>query len=71
MSGPGIYLEKPVKPANFIAAVKDLLGMEASDDERASADKIGLQSQIKNMVDDADAETLRELQEFIKRKREK
>ena len=28
MSGPGVYLEKPVRPDNYIAAVKKILGME-------------------------------------------
>ncbi len=28
MSGPGIYLEKPVRPASYVAAVSRLLGIE-------------------------------------------
>ncbi len=27
MSGPGIYLEKPVKPQKYIAAIKQILGI--------------------------------------------
>jgi CheY-like chemotaxis protein len=28
MSGPGVYLEKPVHPGTYVAAVRQLLGME-------------------------------------------
>jgi CheY-like chemotaxis protein len=31
MSGPGVYLEKPVRPASYVSAVRKLLGMEALD----------------------------------------
>jgi CheY-like chemotaxis protein len=47
MSGPGIYLEKPVRPASYVAAVCQLLGVENSappemngpDDLRRSLDR--------------------------------
>jgi CheY-like chemotaxis protein len=29
MSGPGVYLEKPVRPVTYVAAVRRLLGMES------------------------------------------
>jgi CheY-like chemotaxis protein len=31
MSGPGIYLEKPVRPASYVSAVRRLLGLESAD----------------------------------------
>ena len=31
MSGPGVYLEKPVRPKSYVSAVRKLLGMEALD----------------------------------------
>lgn len=31
MSGPGVYLEKPVRPNSYVSAVRKLLGMEALD----------------------------------------
>jgi CheY-like chemotaxis protein len=31
MSGPGIYLEKPVRPKSYVSAVRKLLGMEPLD----------------------------------------
>ncbi|MBD3381016.1 MAG: response regulator [candidate division Zixibacteria bacterium] len=68
MSGPGIYLEKPVKPHNYIAAIKKLLGLDISDDERQAADQVELQNELKNVIDDADPETLRKLKELINKK---
>lgn len=68
MSGPGIYLEKPVKPDNYIAAVKTILGMDTSVEEREAAEQVELQSRLKNFIDGADAETLRKLQKLLGRK---
>jgi len=31
MSGPGIYLEKPVRPGSYVSAVRRLLGLESPD----------------------------------------
>jgi CheY-like chemotaxis protein len=69
MSGPGIYLEKPVKPPNYIAAIKKLIGMETSDEEQAAADQVEMQSELKNIIDEADPETLRKLKDFLNKKR--
>lgn len=69
MSGPGIYLEKPVKPPNYIAAIKKLIGMETSDEEQAAADQVEIQSELKNIIDEADPETLRKLKDFLNKKR--
>ena len=69
MSGPGIYLEKPVKPTNYIAAIKKLLDMDTSAEEAVAAEKIELESEVKNLVDDADAETLKKIKELLKKKK--
>lgn len=68
MSGPGIYLEKPIKPNNYIAAIKKLLGMDTSMEEAQVAEKVKLESEVKNLVDDADAETLKKIKELLKKK---
>jgi DNA-binding response OmpR family regulator len=68
MSGPGIYLEKPVKPDNYIAAVKTILGMDTSAEEKEAAEQVELQNSLKNIIDDADPDTLRKLQELLARK---
>jgi DNA-binding response OmpR family regulator len=68
MSGPGIYLEKPVKPDNYIAAIKKLLNMDATEEEKHLAEKIELQSELKNLIDDADPDMLDKLKAMMKKK---
>ena len=65
MSGPGIYLEKPVKPNNYIAAIKKLLNMDTTHDEKQKAELVELQSNLKNIIDSSDSETLRKLKELL------
>lgn len=65
MSGPGVYLEKPVKPNNYIAAIKKILKMETSDEEKISAEAVELQSDLKNIIDNADLGTLKQIKELI------
>jgi len=68
MSGPGVYLEKPVKPGNYIAAVKSILNMETSEEEKETAEMVELQNYLKNMIDDADSNTLKKLKELVSKK---
>lgn len=65
MSGPGIYLEKPVKPHNYIAAVKRILKMEVSSEEMQRADTVELQNELKNLIDGANTDTLKTLKEIV------
>jgi len=67
MSGPGIYLEKPVKPDNYLAAVKSTLGMDTTEEEAVLAEKVETQSKLKNMIDGADPETLRKIKKMLNR----
>lgn len=69
MSGPGIYLEKPVKPNNYIAAIKKLLDMDTSEEEKETADMIEMQNELKNFIDDADSELLKKLKELLNKKK--
>ncbi len=65
MSGPGIYLEKPVKPNNYIAAIKSVLKMETTEEEQETAKLVGIQNDLKNFIDNADPDTLKKLKELI------
>jgi two-component system alkaline phosphatase synthesis response regulator PhoP len=65
MSGPGVYLEKPVKPHNYIAAIKKILKMETTDEEKGIAEIVNLQNDLKNIIDNADPETLKKLKELM------
>jgi CheY-like chemotaxis protein len=68
MSGPGVYLEKPVKPDNYIAAIKQILGLDTTAEEAERAREVELQNELKDLVDEADAETLAKLKELLKKK---
>lgn len=68
MSGPGIYLEKPVKPDNYIAAIKKLLKMDTTEDEKKAAELVELQSKLKSLIDEADSETLKKIKDVMNRK---
>lgn len=68
MSGPGVYLEKPVKPSNYIAAIKKILKMDTTDEEKETAEMVHLQNDLKNIIDNADAETLAKLKELLNKK---
>jgi len=68
MSGPGIYLEKPIKPSNYVAAIKHILGMDTSVEEKEAAKKVELQSELKNLVDEVDTETLIKIKEMMRKK---
>ena len=65
MSGPGIYLEKPVKPGNYIAAIKSILKMDTTAEEKKNAELVELQSNLKNIIDAADPETLKKIKNII------
>ncbi len=65
MSGPGIYLEKPVKPDNYIAAIKQILNLDTTEEETRAAEQVQLQSEVKNLVDEVDAETLRKIKDLL------
>lgn len=68
MAGPGIYLEKPVKPHNYIAAIKKLMGLSINGVEAELAREVELQNELKNMIDKADAKTLETLKDLIQKK---
>ncbi len=69
MSGPGVYLEKPVSPENYIAAVKRILGMDTSSDTEKSADQSALKDDLKDLIDKADSRTLEELKKLLANKK--
>ena len=66
VSGPGVYLEKPVKPRSYLAAVRKMLGMEAELEEQA--DPGPLRDEISEAMADADPETLKQALALLKKK---
>jgi len=57
MSGPGIYLEKPVKPAAYVAAARKLLGLQSEAPTPAGEEQ--LRDELARKLKTADAEALR------------
>ncbi len=68
MSGPGVYLEKPVKPTNYVAAVQKLVGIEPSAETKTTIDTESLKKTLGDLVENADPETLRKMLEAAKKK---
>jgi CheY-like chemotaxis protein len=66
MSGPGIYLEKPVSPDSYVSAVRKLLGIETPDSTPSSAGQ--LRSQLSEALAGADEETLKRALDAIRGK---
>lgn len=64
MSGPGGYLEKPVKATGYINAVQRALGMDESE---PLADKVSLKEQLSDLMRDADPDALRKALEAIRK----
>ncbi len=56
MSGPGVYLEKPVKPASYVRHVKEALGIEVAEQEEGSVD---LRQTLHERMRDASPEAIR------------
>jgi len=67
MSGPGLYLEKPVNPQNYIVAVKKLLGEEIEESEEATLEKIKIQNEIKDLMEKADLDSLEKIKTLLKK----
>ncbi|MFP4368803.1 MAG: response regulator [Bacteroidota bacterium] len=69
MQGPGIYLEKPVKPGNYVEKVCTLMGVEPPKMAAAKADDTGkLKSELEESLKDADTETLQKALDALKKK---
>ena len=66
MSGPGIYLEKPVKPDAYVSAVRRLLGLEGP--EPVVPDQDQLRRELAGALSGADRETLQRALDVLKKK---
>ncbi len=56
ISGPGVYLEKPVRPLDYVRAVQRSLDIEEAPDDE---DRIGLQEELQTALSDAEPHALR------------
>jgi len=67
MSGPGVYLEKPVRPDTYVAAVRRLLGMEGCETP-VPAEPEDLRREISDALSGADHETLQRALNALRKK---
>ena len=65
MSGPGTYLEKPVRPLTYVRSIQRALGMEESPD---TVDKIQLKEELDEQMREASPEDLRKALEILKKR---
>jgi CheY-like chemotaxis protein len=56
MSGPGVYLEKPVRPAAYVRHVKEALGLAVDPEE---ADRVSLKDELTQRMKGASSEAIR------------
>ncbi len=66
MSGPGVYLEKPVRPRSYVSAVRKLLGLEALD--ALDAEPESLRNELSDALKNADQEALQRALNELKKK---
>lgn len=66
MSGPGVYLEKPVRPESYVQAVRSLLGMETPDTEAVGKDE--LRAEVTSALAGADRDALKRALEVLKKR---
>lgn len=65
ISGPGVYLEKPVKPLDYVRCVQRALDIEETADDE---DRIRLQEELQRHLPQAEPHALRRALEALKRK---
>jgi CheY-like chemotaxis protein len=66
MSGPGVYLEKPVSPSAYVSAMRRLLGMETLPPSEPEAEE--LRRKLAEALATADKETLHRALEVLGKK---
>jgi CheY-like chemotaxis protein len=66
MSGPGVYLEKPVHPDTYVAAVRRLLGMEEKDAPQTQPED--LRHELSRELSGADRDALQRALDALRKK---
>lgn len=69
ISGPQVYLEKPVKPKDYVNMVKRQLGIEVEEPAGEGPQPENLKANLKELLDNADPETLRKMKELLEGKK--
>lgn len=64
ISGPGVYLEKPVKPLDYVRCVQRALGIEETSQDE---DRAGLQDELRRRLSGAEPHALRRALEALRK----
>lgn len=64
MSGAGVILEKPVKPAAYVRHVKEALGIEVTEQD---VEKIDMKQELQDRMKDASPEAIRKALDALKK----
>ena len=67
ISGPAVYLEKPVSPESYVRAVKRQLGIEEEDTGAPTLPSAGPDQEISNLLDGADEATKAEILKMLRK----
>ena len=65
LSGPGVYLEKPVKPLDYVRCVQRALGIEETGE---AEDRVNLQEELQRHLPEAEPQALRRALAALKKK---
>jgi len=65
MSGPGVYLEKPVTAVTYVRSVKKILGIESGEDEN---DTLFYKEKLAEKLKNTDPATLKKLLDILDKK---
>jgi CheY-like chemotaxis protein len=68
ISGPQVYLEKPVKAADYVNMVKRQLGIEVIEEPEGPADQNELKDDLKDLLNGADMDTLQKIKDMFGKK---
>mgnify|MGYP006284238801 FL=1 len=60
LSGPGLYLEKPVTPKKYVKCIKQMLGMEIQEDQENTSE---MRQELQEKLKGADPDTLKKMLE--------
>jgi len=66
ITGPGFYLEKPVRPADYVRCIRECLGIEALPEE---SEKLRLKEELDGELRKAEPHALRRALEALRRKK--
>ena len=66
LSGPGVYLEKPVKPLSYVRAIQRALGIQETPEDQ---NRISLQEELQKVLPDAEPHALRRALEALKKQK--